>query len=230
MGSLKKIYILHGWTYATEKWQPFLDVLKDNGFEVVFLKIPGLTEKLDKVWNIETYVEWLNDKLGNEKSVTIAGHSNGGRIALAFSLKYPEKVKQLILIDSAGIYHRDALITLKRVVFKLVAKMGKKITSSATLRNLLYRVVRENDYKNAPPIVKETMANLIAVDLSPFLVKITTPTLIIWGSDDKITPLKDGKLMHTLIKNSKLEIIDGARHSPQFTHPEIVIKKIVENI
>jgi pimeloyl-ACP methyl ester carboxylesterase len=42
----------------------------------------------------------------------LLGHSNGGRIALAFAEKYPDKVKQLVLIDSAGIYHNEFSIRL----------------------------------------------------------------------------------------------------------------------
>jgi pimeloyl-ACP methyl ester carboxylesterase len=73
------------------------------------------------------------------------------------------------------------------------------------------------------------MNNLISTDLKPILSKIAIPTLIIWGREDKITPLSDGKLMHQLIEDSKLEIIENARHSPQFTHSNIVTN-IIFNI
>jgi len=75
------------------------------------------------------------------------------------------------------------------------------------------------------------MQDLITSDLKPILGQISIPTFIIWGREDKITPLSDGKMMNELIKNSKLEIIEGARHSPQFTHPDIladIIAKILK--
>ncbi len=77
------------------------------------------------------------------------------------------------------------------------------------------------------------MVNMISVDLTPCLEKIIAPTLIIWGNEDRITPLSDGKLMHNRIKDSKFKIIDGAGHSPYFTHPDQVVKNIltvIENI
>lgn len=234
MGTIK-IVILHGWSYSAKgvdplkKWDPFIEGLKIKGYQPSLLKIPGLTKNLTAVWNLEKYVEWLNEEIKNDRVVLI-GHSNGGRIALAFAQKYPQKVSQLILINSAGIYHNELPIRIKRFVFKNLAKLGKKISTSENLRVLLYKLAREGDYKNATPVQRATMLNLIRTDLTSILNKISVPTLIIWGRQDKITPLSDGLTMHKLIKNSQLEVIDEARHSPQFTHPEEVAKKIHEHL
>lgn len=216
------IVILHGWTTDVDKWNPFLKYLPGK-----LLKIPGLTEKINKPWTLEDYVQWLNKKI-NKRTVLI-GHSNGGRIAIAFAAKYPEKIEKLILIDSAGIYHQKLNLQVKRFLFKFAAKIGKKIAPSEKLKSILYKLAGEKDYKNANPIQKQTMINLISADLTPVLSKISIPTLIIWGKDDKITPLQDAKLMHQKIKGSTLKILD-AKHSPQFTHPKEVAMLIHEYI
>jgi len=227
MNMTKKIYILHGWTYSLDKWQKFSNLLKQAGFDPVFLQIPGLTEKSDEIWNIEKYSKWLGDKIGSSKAVLL-GHSNGGRIAAYFTSINPKRVEKLILIDSAGIYHKDIYIQIKRFVFGTLSKVGKKITSSDSMKNFLYFLAGERDYQKATPNMKLSMVNLSHHDLTPFLEKITVPTLIIWGKDDRITPVADGKIMQKLIKNSKLKVIDSARHSPFFTHPKEVIK-IIKN-
>ncbi len=229
MGTLKKIFILHGWTYSIEKWKLFIECMKAHGYDSVQFHIPGLTEETDKVWTVEDYVEWLSEKLGKEKVILI-GHSNGGRIALAFAAQYPQRLKKLILIDSAGIYHRGILIRFKRFIFKELARIGKKITSSPILQKILYTVARERDYYNASPLMKQTMVHMISTDLTPKLQHITVPTLLIWGKNDKSTPLSDGKIMHTHIKHSKLYVIDEAKHSPHFTHPKEVCEKIVKEL
>ena len=229
----EKVIILHGWTYSTEKWEPFLDLLKQRGIDATILKIPGLTEKLDRPWTINDYIEWLRQKIDSQKDSNLTikqssnkailiGHSNGGRIALNFAIKYPQKLDRLILIDSAGVFHNDPVIRTKRLVFKSISKMGKKLISSEKLRDLLYKVVRESDYKNADPAMRQTMIKLINSDKSLGLDKIAVRTLIIWGEKDKVTPLSDGKIMNRLIKNSKLYVIKEAKHSPQFTHAEEV--------
>lgn len=225
---MNKIIILHGWTKTLDKWQKFTDSLSESKTEVNLLKIPGLTEKSEKVWKLTDYVSWLKNIIDKEKNnVVLIGHSNGGKIALAFINQYPQKVEKLILIDSAGIYHKELLLQIKKIIFKIIAKVGKKLTSSKSMRNLLYKLAKESDYKDLDDNTKQTMINLISVDLKPILSQIKTPTLIIWGANDKITPLSDGILINNLIKNSKLKIIEDARHSPQFTHPEETINTIL---
>lgn len=228
---MKKIIILHGWTYSTEKWQTFLDILEKKGFEPIMLNVPGLTSENDKIWRTEDYINWLYEKIEKEKGkAVILGHSNGGRIALNFAIKYPEKVEKLILIDSAGIYHNELPLALKRVIFRTLAKWGKKITNSNILKKIFYKIVGESDYNNASVNMKQTMLNLLNSDKSLSPEGIQTPTLIIWGREDKITPLSDGRAINKLIKNSKLEIIENARHTPQFTHPNQVAKAIISNL
>ena len=228
---MKKIIILHGWTQNLDKWREFLQVLEKSGITYILPKIPGLTESLEKVWGLSDYVNWLKNIVEKEKEkVVLVGHSNGGRIALAFANLFPEKVEKLILIDSAGIYHNELPLKIKRAVFKTIAKIGKRITSSKTLKNLLYKFAGESDYKSLNENVKQTMINLISSDLKSILPKIETSTLIIWGREDKITPLSNGILMNSLIKNSRLEIIDNARHSPMFTNPKHVADLIINNL
>lgn len=231
MGLMKKnIYILHGWSYSLNKWRQFIDELKQRGFKPILLQVPGLTRQSHRVWTVSSYVEWLKKEIKNEEKIILVGHSNGGRISLAFSLQYPERVWHLILIDSAGIYHNNMLLQVKRLLFKNLAKVGKRFTSSQRLKNLLYKLARTEDYKNATPQMQQTLIHLLESDRDLTIGQITLPTTLIWGKNDKVTPLSDGRLMNNLIKNSKFFIIDGARHSPQFTNPQEVAQIIVDSL
>lgn len=229
MGTVKEILALHGWTTSIEKWGPLLDDLRGLNIKVKMPLIPGLTKKIAQPWTLENYIDWLKKQVGTKK-VILLGHSNGGRIALAFTAKYPNLVSKLILIDSAGIYHNELPIRIKRRLFKSLALIGRKITSNEKLRNILYKLARESDYKKAAKIQRQIMINLTTQDLTSILSKVKVPTLIIWGQDDKVTTLSDGKIIHKLINNSRLVVISGARHSPQYTHPKEVAKIIYEYI
>jgi pimeloyl-ACP methyl ester carboxylesterase len=230
MGSLAKVYIIHGWTYSTDKWEPFLNRLNEKGVGFEMLKIPGLTAPIGEVWSIDDYVRWLNKKLpGNRGKLTLLGHSNGGRIAAAFISKYPGRVDRLLLIDSAGILNKKLTFRIKKIFFSILAKTTKKIVSSDLLKNLTYKLLGEEDYNKADPILKKTMINLISKDCSLEFGKINIPTLIIWGKEDKITPLSDGKKIHSLIKNSEFEVVE-AGHSPQFSDPGKIADVIVRFI
>lgn len=224
-----KLFILHGWTYQTETWQPLLRLLKERGIDFEFLLIPGLTDGTNPSWTLDRYVEWLREKTVQEERFILLGHSNGGRISIAFTATYPEKVVRLILEDSAGIPPRG-FRRLKKNFFKNLSLARRILPRSERLRALFYRLIRENDYGRATPEMKQTLSNLASVDLRTVLDRIRIPTLIIWGAGDKTTPLIDGEVLHRGISGSRLHVIADARHSPHITHPVLMAKLIAEEL
>lgn len=224
-------YIIHGWTYSIDKYKKISSLLNLQGLKTTILRVPGLTQKIDKSWGLNDYILWLKKIIDKEKDrVVLIGHSNGGRIAAAYAAIYPQKLDRLILIGCAGILHDELHVKLRLLFFSTLAKLGKKVGSSALLKNLLYKITGESDYNNATHLMKKTMIDLTKTDLSLSLTKITTPTLIVWGEHDKVTPINDSKIMHKLIKNSKLHIVKGARHSPHFTNAREVVDIILKTI
>lgn len=222
---IMKLLILHGWAYSIEKWEPFLKALKEKGIDAKMLQIPGLTTQLSEVWNLDNYISWLERITKNEKRITLLGHSNGGRISIAFAAKHPEKVEKLVLIDSAGIYHEDFAIQLKRFVFGHLARL-KKFANTSFLQTLFYKLVREYDYHKATPVMKKVLQNLLDSDKDKRFERVNVPTLLIWGEDDNITPISDGKLMNEKIKGSKLYIVKSTMHSPQYTNADEISEQI----
>ena len=226
----KEIIILHGWTYSVERWKEFISLLEKEGFSIDFLKIPGLTTSIGRPWTLEDYVGWLKQIIDAKKSnIILLGHSNGGRIAAKYASLFPEKIEHVILIDSAGIYDNSFKMQLKRNIFGSIAKVGKMISKSEAIRSVLYKAAREQDYKNATPVMRLTMKNLIRADLREDLPNIKAPTTIIWGKNDKATPLEGGKIMHSLIQGSTLHVLD-ARHSPMFTNVNEVVDIIKKEV
>lgn len=231
MGALTPLFILHGWTYDTDKWQPFMDGLHKAGLNARMLHVPGLTAPLAVAWEPENYVSWLDTiiRTTGGKAVLL-GHSNGGRLCLWYALAHPERVDRLILIDSAGVPRRDILTRLKRAGFGAVARTGKRITSSPVLRDLLYRIAGVRDYNTSSPVMKRTMTNLIAADIKLPLEKIAVPVTVIWGKYDTITPLTDGKEIARRIPHATLTVVPEARHAPQFTDPERLVQMVVNAV
>jgi pimeloyl-ACP methyl ester carboxylesterase len=66
--------------------------------------------------------------------------------------------------------------------------------------------------------MRQTMTNLIREDLRSSLSAISTPTDLIWGQNDQITPLYLGQELSQLLPHSTLHVIAGARHTPHSTH------------
>lgn len=226
--STQIIYVLHGWTKDTGKWRPFLNLLKKARLKTQLLPIPGLTSALTKPWNLNDYSNWFGQQTANQNQLTIIGHSFGGRIAIRYAVKNPGKVKKLILIDSAGIRPSSPAARLKRISFWTLAKLGKKITQNPQARKFLYQLAREKDYHNADTNLAKTMVNVIQDDQKQEIPYVKAHTLIIWGSNDKTTPLSHGRFMSHHITGSSLKIIDGAGHSPQYTHHQQTAQHIIE--
>ena len=221
----KSIYILHGWAvdqHNRDKWLPLLDLLAKKGIKAKFLAIPGLTAPLDEVWGLQDYVDWLGAELPKKGAVNLLGHSFGGQISIRYAAQNPERVSQFVLVDSAGIRDHSVKAVLKRRVFWLAAKVGKVFFRFDAARSILYKLARERDYQNAPPLLRRTMSTILDDEVVADLPLVKAQTLLIWGADDMVTPLKTARLKERLIENANLEVINGARHSPQFTHTEQV--------
>jgi pimeloyl-ACP methyl ester carboxylesterase len=214
---MKTIVILHGWGSDIKRWLPVKKLLANNGFKVYLPKLPG-----DRVRNTADYSTWVSHYTRNLKSFCLLGHSFGGQIAINFTAQYPNKVAKLILINSAGIRNKR---NLKRLIFLPMAKIAKFFFSDK-LKGVFYRFILETDYFKASPQMKQTLKLVVKEDQQTNLAKISRPTLIIWGGQDQLTPLSDGKLIHRLIKNSRLEVFPGARHGLPFTHSQAFVSFI----
>lgn len=70
-----------------------------------------------------------------------------------------------------------------------------------------------SDYKALSPEMKETFKSIVNTFLEPYAKKMTVKTLIVWGNEDKETPLYMAKRLNRLIKNSRLLLLDGGHFS-----------------
>lgn len=215
------IVILPGWGSDLTPWQPVKKLLSAGDFKVFLPLLPD-----DQPRNTNDYSLWLKKYTQSLNSFILVGHSFGGQIAINFTAKYPQKVKKLVLINSAGIRRK---FTLKRLIFWPIAKLGKSFLPDS-LKQFGYRLLKATDYFAASPIMKQTLTLVIRDNQETNLVKITCPTLIIWGKQDRLTPVADGRLMHKLIKNSQLKVLVDARHGLPFTHPEALVSLVVNFI
>ena len=220
---MKTLYIIHGWTYTVEPWTKTIEILRDKyKIEVKMLHVPGLTEQSQKVWTINDYVRWAKRELPDD--AVVLGHSNGGRILMNLTIKHPKKLSYLILLDSAGIYEKS----LKRDILRGLSKAFGIFKRVPILRKVFHKLVGASDYAHAPENMKKTLANMHESDknLDPSRIKVKTS--ILWGENDQITPLRQGKKLHELINNSTFYSSDKWRHAPYIDDPKGLAKAINE--
>ncbi len=233
MGS---ILILHGWGWpvSVPQWQKVKELLEKRGYRVLVPNLPGFgsAPPPPKPWSIDDYVEWTKDFCEENKlsQIFLLGHSFGGSVAVKFSIRYPQKIKKLILIDSAGIRRKR----LKKEIQKTVAHFLNKFSFLpfyGFIRKIAYKTLfRTSDYFLVSGVMKETYLNVFKEDISNIFSQITVPTLIIWGKKDTITPLQHAYFIKEKIPIAKLEIIPNVGHNPHRESPEILVEIILGNL
>ena len=222
---MQKLYIIHGWTYKPEPWLEVIKCLKQHQIDAELLRVPGLRTESTESYTIEDYAKWAAKSI--PKGSIALGHSNGGRILLnMLNMKSSDYLKGLILLDSAGIYEESTKRNMARVLSKTFAPLKK----SKFLRKAFHKVVGASDYDAAPENMKVTLDNMLNSDKTLKLDGITTPTQIIWGTDDNITPPRQGKKMHELLQNSELDMKEGWRHSRYLVDTQELADVIAEKV
>lgn len=217
---MKKLYIIHGWTYTVEPWARTLKLLKEHGVSVEMLNVPGLTTPSEKVWTIEEYTKWADQNIPD--GAIALGHSNGGRILLNLCSKKPEKLKHLILLDAAGIYEESK----KRDVAHKVSKVMAPLKKIKPLRKVYHKLLGATDYDRAPENMKKTLANMLDSDKKLDFKPVTTPTTILWGKVDNVTPVRQALEMHRRLPQSELKLYQNWNHAPYISDPDGLARAI----
>ena len=208
------LYIIHGWTYTVEPWKTTLKLLKDAGFRIKMLNVPGLTESSQKVFNIDDYVKWADSQI--PKGAVALGHSNGGRILLNLCVKKPEKLQHLILLDSAGVYEPSR----KKQMVEKLAKIGRPLKKIPIVNKAFHRLTGTTDYSRAPENMKKTLVNMLESDKNLDFSKVTTPVFILWGKKDTTTPPRQATMMYEKLPKAELKFYANWTHAPYISDPD----------
>ena len=215
------VILLHGWGAPAALYRLVIDHLAAR-FRVIAPDLPGFggSEEPAAPWCVDDYVDFaaaFAAALGIERA-TLIGHSFGGRIIIKWMARRPAAftADRIILMDAAGIRPKRGFSYYRKVY---TYKLAKKAVNTRLVR-LMYPALAETlqkksgseDYRNASPLMKQTMVRCINEDLTPCLGAIAAPTLLIWGENDDATPLSDGKTMERLIPDAGLVTVPHAGH------------------
>lgn len=222
------ILILHGWNLEATKYKPLQKELQAKGYKVLCIDLPGFgsTDKPKNSLYLSDYIKFIEDFLQKEKieKIYLVGHSFGGRIGIKLAAEKSKYLSALILTGAPGI---NPVPTVKIRFFLILAKCGRLVFSLPVLsyardlfRKFLYKLANASDYYHTNDNMLETFQNTVKESLVPYLSQINIPTLLLWGSEDRMVPVEIAEKINKLIKNSKLVVIDNARHGVPWTHPE----------
>jgi 2-hydroxy-6-oxonona-2,4-dienedioate hydrolase len=220
------VVFLHGLFGSPAHWTDVMSLLAPH-YRVIAPQLP-IDHRSDRRKNgvtsireLTEIVEGMLDGLGLKRFV-LCGNSLGGLIAIDYALQHPERVRGLVLAGSAGLYERSltqgvrpqATREFVRTVIEDIFHAQTLITDS--LIDDWYASISDRDYARfILRISRATRDRCVEEELC----KIQAPTLIIWGSNDKITPPYVGEQFRDRIAGATLQFIDECGHSPNLEQP-----------
>ncbi len=211
------VLLLHGWGGSLNSFRGLENYLLSQNYSVINLDFPGFgnSDNPLETYCLDDYVKIVTEMLDflNIKQLAVVGHSFGGRVAIKLA-STTNFVSKLVLVDSAGIKPRFSLKShIKQNHYKFLKFLKSKNLIKKDLSNF-----GSEDYKALPDSIKPVFVRVVNEDLTQNLSNITAPTILIWGSNDKSTPLYMAKKMEKKIKDSALIVFKNAGHFSYLEH------------
>ena len=186
-----------------------------------------------KITDYETISELASDVLNNAPPVfALAGLSMGGIVAMEIISQAPERVERLALLDTNPLAELPDVLKRRGPQIDAI-KNGqlKEIIRDEMKPNYLFDGVRKTEILKLcmdmaldigpDAFIRQSIALRDRVDQKNTLGSYKRPALVLCGRHDVLCPLERHELMHTLLENSKLEIIEDAGHLPTLEQPKI---------
>ena len=175
----------------------------------------------------ETIVAFF-DAVGVEQAIVV-GHSMGGAIAQTLALDFAGRVAGLVLVATgARLRVAPAIIEGIRSDFEGSAKLITQFAWSSDAPPELTELGRQAILETGPDVLLDDFAACDNFDAMERLAEIRTPTLVIVGSADQLTPPKYARFLAGRIPNARLVLIEGAGHMVMLERPVEVAEAVRE--
>ena len=241
-GSETPIVFVHGWG---GNWQNWLEQLPRFGQErrVVALDLPGHGEsempaERVTISGFGRAVDELCSHLGIERAVVV-GNSMGGFTSAEVAIQCPPRVERLMLVNAAGIttseLQREPLMTVARALAGLTLRSAARMRSNIVrprLRALFYGGIMRHPGRiptdllfeisqgAACPAFVPALEAILEYDFRDRLPDIEAPTLIVWGRNDMLVPVKDADAFEESIPGARKVVMDDTGHVPMIERPQ----------
>ena len=218
------IIILHGLMGTLSNFEDTFNHFSKNGYTVLIPELPLYSLPLLKT-NVKHLTEFLKDFIEHKKidTATLLGNSLGGHIALYFTKHYQEKVTALVLTGSSGLYEKAMGDSFpKRGSYEYIEQKTKGVfydpaIGTKEMVDDVFKIVNDrSSVIRTLSIAKSAIRHNMGKDLP----KMQTPTCIIWGKNDNVTPPEVAEEFNTLLPDSELFWIDKCGHAAMMEQPE----------
>jgi pimeloyl-ACP methyl ester carboxylesterase len=231
------VVLVHGLGGRAEDWLGLAPALAKAGFRVYMPDLPGYgrSEKpADFSYSVPdeaAVVVGFLDAMGL-KQVDLGGWSMGGWIVQRVAGEHPDRVRRLMLFDSAGINEKpawDPRLQTPANAAELDQLMALLLPHPPKIPAFIARDILRTSRENAWVINRALDSMLSGHDVTDSLLpQLKMPVLIVWGGEDKITPLSQGEKIHQLVPQSQLEVFPGCGHLAPGQCADAIRPKVVD--
>jgi len=239
-GFKKTIVLIHGLGASAERWE-FVIPLFNKQYSVIVPDLIGFgySDKPLVDYTSDFFSNFLAnflEKIGLEKTNIIAS-SLGGQIAAEYALKHKNSIEKLVLVSPSGAmkhstpaldaYVMAALYPNKEGAenaYKMMAAPGREINPK-----IVEDFVTRMKLPNAKMAFMSTLLGLKNADnITKKLNAISIPSLIIWGENDPVIPIKYADSFVSSIQDCRFYRMDGCGHTPYVDEPEKFTKIVLD--
>lgn len=224
IGEGTPIIILHGLMGGLSNFQGITDYFPKKGYKVLVPELPIYDMPMLKT-TVKQFAKFLKKFIEHKElnDVILLGNSLGGHIGLLHTKLYPKTAKALIITGSSGLYESamgDGYP--KRGDYEFIKKKAQgvfydpKIATKEIVDEVFATVNDRVKLVKTLAIAKSAIRHNMAKDLP----KMKTPTCIIWGENDSVTPPDVAELFDELLPDSELFWIKKCGHAAMMEHPE----------
>ncbi|TFG33586.1 alpha/beta hydrolase [Candidatus Thorarchaeota archaeon] len=209
------IIFIHGAGGSAATWIMQLRGLTDE-FHVIAIELNGHGKSPDrKGYDVtNSYLEDIDQIVNDYSNPILAGHSMGGMLTQLYALQNSKKIRGIILVGTgAKLRVMPSIFEMLENDFEnYVQAVGNFMFHEGASPEMI-EASKVEVRKGRPEIISRDFRACDNFDIMDQVSEIATPTLIIVGRDDLMTPIKYSQYLHDQIKDSTLKIIESAGHS-----------------
>jgi pimeloyl-ACP methyl ester carboxylesterase len=246
------ILLLHGYTASVYVWKSAAPLLAEAGFRVIAIDLVGFGYSEKPRWfeySIAAQARMVSrfmDRLGIGRAVVL-GSSYGGAVAATLALDYSERVEKLVLVDAVinddlkshpilrlasirGIgevitpFVADSTRLMRHRMRGTIAKANQHLVNNERIEAIRRPLFAADGHHSLLATSRAWDANRIEQDAH----LINQPTLVIWGEEDTVIPIKDGYKLQQEILHSRMVVLKDCGHVPQEERSELFAEKVAE--
>ncbi len=224
LGEGTPIIILHGLMGGLSNFDGVTNFFSPKGYKIVIPELPIYDMSLIKttVKSFATYLEEFIEHKGFDQ-VILLGNSLGGHIGLLHTKLFPEKVKGLVITGSSGLYESAMGDSYpRRGDYEFVKKKAQDVfyNPEVATKDIVDEVFATINDRNKLVKTLAISKSAIRHNMSKDLPNMHTPTCIIWGKNDTVTPPEVAVEFENLLPDADLFWIDECGHAPMMEHPD----------